>query len=286
MRKKNDSVSENNKEKTVKKSNTILNNKLKSVKKDNKVLSNKKKSDNDFIKKIMDNKKKIIMIIVVLIILIILIFLFFKYVINKRKDFVLNEYYNLYPEQVRQLYSNIVDVSCSGDMHFDMAAGDGVKKVGEMNKHNLMDYMFSYLDKNNLLADNMDDKVIKKAEKALFNADFSLLNEISNYNYNGNVYTYKSGKITRKKSECKSNMQYVTHLYGYSFDSVRLSMDVMAGYVKDGALYDYNDNKLGTYPETISELSKLMEKASYYRLIYVKDGDDFRLESVEHRKKA
>ena len=104
---------------------------------------------------------------------------------------------------------------------------------------------------------------------------------------NSYEYNYNSGKITRKKSNCvKKDIKYVSHLYGYFTNEDNLFMDVNIGYLKDGVLYDLDDNKLGSYDEDISKLSNLMQKASYYRFNYVKDKDDFKLSKIELKHKS
>ena len=148
--------------------------------------------------------------------------------------------------------------------------------------------MFSYMDKNSLLDNNIDDSVMKKIEKKLFNDNINLTSKIKSFHYGDYVYNYSLGKVKREKTECvPPEKEYVTHLYGYFWDEVNLYMDVDIGYLTDGTLYDLDNNKLGTYDKDVSKLSDLMQKASYYRFNYVKNSaDQFKLNNVELKHRS
>ena len=240
-----------------------------------------------FIKKILSVKKnRIIAIILTFVILIIILVILFS---NGKKDkFALDDYYEkFYPAEVRKVYSNLVKVSCGGDLKFDLDVDSGEKKVSELSKNNLLDYMFSYLDKNGELTDNIKDSVIKKTAKKLFNEDVDLLDSIKDYNYGGYTYTLNNGKITRKKHECDIiNEKHVLHLYGFSSDKNNLYIDINVSYLKDGILYGYDGKQLGEYAEDVSKLPSLTEETSYYHMAYLRDKDDYRLVSVEWRNRS
>ena len=233
------------------------------------------------VKKFFSKRNNVIMVasilgVIVLVVIIAIIF-------GKRKDekFALNEIYDVYPEEVRELYANMVSVSCYGDLHFDVQLDAGATGVNEMTNNNLIDYMFSYLDKNEKVSDNFEANVIKDATDYLFNGEIDFTSKINSYGYGDYTYTVDGDKVTRKKQECTSDNEYVTHLYGYSWNSQELSMDVNVGYLKDGVLYDLSNNKLGKYSGDVKELSELFVSNSYYRLNYVKDDKVFKLSSVE-----
>ena len=238
----------------------------------------------NFFHKFLNRKYLLIGVVFIIVLFVILYFIFFK---KDNKKFALNEAYDVYPEEVRELYSNMVEVSCNGDLYVDIKADTGSVDINKINSDSLINYMFSYMDKNNLLNNSIDDGVIKNVEKKLFNDKINLFKQIKAFNYNDYEYNYNSGKITRKKSSCvKKDIKYVSHLYGYFTNGDNLFMDVNIGYLKDGVLYDLDDNKLGSYDEDISKLSNLMQKASYYRFNYVKDKDDFKLSKIELKHKS
>jgi len=200
---------------------------------------------------------------------------------NKNNKFALNEIYDVFPEEVRELYANMVSVSCYGDLHFNVVLDAEATKVSELSKNNLIDYMLSYLDKNEKLTDEFEVKLLKDATSELFAGELDLTEQFTSYGYGDYTYTLENGMVTRKKQECTSDKQYITHLYGYSWNEKELSIDVNIGYLKDDVLYDLQDNKLGEYNGELSELADLFGPNSYYRLNYVKNDKRFKLNSVE-----
>lgn len=214
---------------------------------------------------------------IVILIIIVMIILLSK----GRKQFELDKVYDIYPSNVKKLYANIVDVSCGGDLKFDIEEGQ-VVEVKDINQDNLLMYMFSYMDKNNKLGDNLDTEDFSSVSNQLFG--INIMNGINSYNYKDYTYTigsFANDKTVRKKYECVSNNNHINHLSGYSFDDLGLYIDVKIGYTKDGNLYDYHDNLLGEYDGNKEKLSKLMLNASYYRLIYVKDNGELKLNKIK-----
>ncbi len=248
--------------------------------------NNNKNDENNFLTKILSilksffsEKRNIIITIIVAIIIIglILIIVFHK----KDNRFALNEIYDIYPGEVRKLYSNIVEIPCTGDLHLDdITINAEQTSIDDINKNNLLDYLFSNIDKNEGLNDKMEISLIKKRQKELFNTNLDLTETINNYQYGEYLYTIEGNKVTRKAAECKNDIKYVTFLYGYSWNNNLLSMDVNISYLKDGILYDLADNKLGSYNGDVSKLFSLTKTTSYYKFNYVKKSGDFKLDSV------
>lgn len=237
------------------------------------------------IKKFWGVKRNKIMVFAILAIflIVILVVIFTK----KNDKFALNDAYNIYPEEVRKLYTNLVSVSCSGDMYFDIELGAKVTKVSDLSKVDALNYIFSNLDKDGKLNDKFDIAVINDAERRLFTETIKPFDEIKTFNYGNYEYTINGRTITRKVRKCTSDKTYVLHLYGYSDNKKdRLSMDVNVSYLKDGILYDYHDNKLGEYDGDVSKLSKLTANTTYYRLVYYKQNGVFKLSSVEHKNRT
>lgn len=240
---------------------------------------------NEVLKKFFSKKHNVIIgcIVLIIIIAVILFFVFFN---KKDNKFALNEIYDVYPEEVRKLYSNMVSVGCNGDIHFNIKVDSGVVDLKNIDKNNLIDYMFSYMDKNNLLNDKIEMSSFKNAEKNLFNDKLDLMDDIKTYDYGEYTYNINGSKVSRKKRECTSDVTSVLHLYGYFWYKNQLSMDINVAYMKDGILYNYNNKKLGEYDGDVSKLAKLTEDTSYYRVNYVKDNDKFKLVSVEWKNRS
>ena len=231
------------------------------------------------IKELLKNKINVYVVISVIIVLSVLILMIVLNGKNIVKNYYeLNKIYDMYPNDVRDIYSNIVDVSCSGDLKFDIDVGSELD-IDKINKDNLLNYMFSYMDKNNLLGNNLDVSVYTEASKKLF--DMDIIKNTKSFNYNGYTYTFAKDKVGRKNSECHSDNKHVSHLYGYSYNEDGLSIDIKVGYAKDGKLYDYDNNPLGDYSGNREVLSDLLRMASYYRLVYVKKNGELKLSKVK-----
>ena len=261
------------------------------MKKENNKNINKNSQENyisKLLKKLFGNKKnriRTIIIIALIIIFTILILL----IRGTQAKFALNEIYEIYPEEVRNLYANIVDTSCNGDLHFDIPADAGGVELTNLNRKNLLDYMFSHMEKGDLLSDSIDDKTIKNMENVLFYGELDLLNDIDSYNYKGYVYSHDAAhnKVIRTAGECQNNITHISHLYGYFYDENQLSIDVDVAYLKDGKLYTFDDELLGEYDgQDVTKLPALMETASYYRLNYVKNNNMLKLTSIEWKHKS
>ena len=63
-----------------------------------------------------------------------------------------------------------------------------------------------------------------------------------------------------------------------SFLTDNLEVDVMAGYVKDGKVYDLNDNEIGTYSE--DDINSILDKGTMQVYNYKKINDNYKLTSV------
>lgn len=237
-------------------------------------------------KNFLSKKNNLITTLIVLGIIVIVIIIAVIFSKNHKQRFALSEIYNVYPEEVRELYSNIVSVSCYGDLYLDITLDSGKIDVDKMNSNNLIDYLFSYLDKNNLLTDQISLNTINMNAVRLFHMEKKFENELNNYQYGDYLYKIKNDKIVREKKECSSDKQYLTHLYGYSYNTNELSMDVNIGYILDGVLYDLADNRLGEYNGDATKLDDLFVENSYYRFNYISDNGIYKLNSVEWNSRS
>ena len=207
---------------------------------------------------------------------------------GKKKDkFALNEIYDYAPEEVRKVYSNFVSVGCIGDLNFDIKVDSGEQTLDKINKEVLLNYLFSYLDKNNMLDDKVTTSEIDKAERELFDTNLNLKDSVNEFNYNGYVYNLEAGKIKKEKKECPEvEKQYVLHLYGFYQDRNKLNIDINVSYLKGGMLYTVGDKELGKYDGDVSKLPKLTETTSYYRATFIIEGNNVKLHSIEHKNRS
>ena len=196
-------------------------------------------------------------------------------------EFKLDPIYDVYPEEVRELYSNTIYVSCTGDLYLGIDDDSDEVLIENIDKQYMINYLFSHLDKRNKLNNNTTVAMLEDTENKLFNKKMDLVQYINDFEYDEYVYNIKDNMLVRKKSKCESDIRYVSRLYGYSFGTEVLSMDVNIGYLKNGILYDLNDNKLGNYDGVnMEKLNELFKDTSYYRYNYIKKDDDYKLKSV------
>lgn len=244
-----------------------------------KSMENKKLSKMDKIKKFFKNKYVIIgTVVLVVIILVVSIVLIVK--TRKKEIFSLNSIFSVYPEEVRALYSNMVEVSCYGDLHFDISVEDGEVSIDKLGKNYLIDYALSHVDKKYGLNVKHTRSSINKNINSLIAEDLNLIDNIKDYKYGNYTYNFEDDMLVREKSECSSDVKYVSFLFGYSYGTKVLSVDINIGYLKNGILYDMNDKKLGKYDGDMEELRKLYIGVPYYRYNFVKSNGDYKLNSV------
>lgn len=236
-------------------------------------------------KKFFKKRENIILVVVIAVIFVAVVLV----AIFKKNDwdhkFSLNKIYDANPEDVKKLYSNTVESSCLGDLYLGIDLDGGIVEVNSIDKNVLMNYMFSYLDKNDKL-DGLTMNTIKSTTKYLFDGDIDLTNNVNNYKFIDSEYAVSDNKITSKKSECdSSDKKYVSDLFGYSYNEDELSIDVNIGYLVGNTLYDLSDNKLGTYNGDVSELRMLFSTSSYYRYNYIMDNKVYKLTSMEFKSR-
>lgn len=164
----------------------------------------------DFFKNRKNLVTLIIIVIAVLAVLLVAIFTKREY----KQRFALNPIYDIHPEQVRELYMNMVSVSCVGDLHLDVELGAKAIDVKDMNMVNLLNYAFSNLDKSDKLSDNMEESIVKTVFSDLFYGKLDLTNIINNYQYGDYIYTLTDGVITREEKECISDINMYLNCMG------------------------------------------------------------------------
>lgn len=233
-------------------------------------------------KKTLKDKRNIVIFISIIVIILVVLLVSFSLTREHKPEFTLDPIYNVYPEEVRELYTNMVSVSCMGDLKLNFEENKEIISVEEIETTDLLNYTFSYLEKNLMLTDEIDSNIIKDASKKLFAVDVDLVKKIDNFQYGDYSYSLTKNIITRKENKCISNeSQYVSQLYGYSYNQETLSIDINIGYSKEGYLYDLADKQLGEYDGDIKTLGSLFESNSYYRYNYILDDKTYKLRSIE-----
>ena len=237
-------------------------------------------------KNIFKKKQNVITLGIVLGVLIVFLIIVI-FIVNRqeKKKYELDKFYSVYPEDIKVVYSYLTDISCTGAMHFDVKLDGEEYLVSDWNNTELLNYTFSYIDKYAILMDKIKVEHIEEAIDLLFVDKPFDLDDIKNYSYDDYVYTYKDDTLERKEKKCSSEIRYVSDLYGYSYTTNMLSVDVNMGYEKDGILYDLSGNKLGKYSDKASDRRNLFVNNSYYKFNYVNDNGTYKIYSVEWKNK-
>lgn len=231
--------------------------------------------------KIMNFLKNKIIIISMIIGIVLVVMLVVLLNNEDNSEFKLDPIYDVYPEEVRELYSNTIYVSCMGDLYLGINTDSSEVLIENIEKQYMLNYLFSHMDKYNKLNKNTTIDILNDVENKLFSKKLDLVKYIKDFRYGEYIYNIEENMLVGKKSKCESDIRYVSRLYGYSFGTEVLSMDVNIGYLKNGILYDLNDNKLGEYDGVNTEiLDQLFDGTDYYRYNYIKDESDFKLKSV------
>lgn len=169
---------------------------------------------------------------------------------------------------VEGLYEDHADENCTEVINI-MENSD----VSNADEKVLLHLIFGQMKKDEILADTIS--VDDYRDSALKIMDKENIPSNINYTFEGYKYTLDGDNITRSKASCEEN--YVSKLYGYSGVN-DLEVDVMAGYVKDGKVYDLNDKEIGTYDE--EELNDILDNGTMQVYNYEKVGDNYKLVSV------
>ena len=137
----------------------------------------------------------------------------------------------------------------------------------------LLHLIFGQMKKDEILADTIS--VDDYRDSALKIMDEENIPSNIDYTFEGYKYTLDGDNIMRSKTSCEEN--YVSKLYGYSGVN-DLEVDVMAGYVKNGKVYDLNDKEIGTYDE--EELNDILDNGTMQVYNYEKVNDNYKLVNV------
>lgn len=169
---------------------------------------------------------------------------------------------------VEKLYENHSDNKCTEVIRITSNT-----EVSEAEDKVLLYLIFGQMKKDNVISSKISLDDYKTSALKVLNEEYIPLD--FEYVFEGYQYSLKDDEITRKSSSCIEN--YVTKLYGYS-GTDKLELDVMAGYVKDGKVYDLKDNEIGTYSE--DDLNKILDKGTMQVYNYEKVNDNYKLVSV------
>lgn len=169
---------------------------------------------------------------------------------------------------VEKLYEDHADEKCTEVIN--------IKENSDINNVDdkvLLHLIFGQMKKDKVLTDTISMDDYRTSALKIMDEEYIPTNV--NYIFEGYKYILDGDNIKRSKTTCEEN--YVSKLYGYSGVN-DLEVDVMAGYVKDGKVYDLNGKEIGTYDE--DELNNILDNGTMQVYNYEKVNDDYKLVSV------
>ena len=215
----------------------------------------------------MDSKEKkkinvkIILSLIALLLVVIALFIAFSQRAEEESGLVNhNVVEGLYEDHADENCTEVINITENSDV------SDTDDKV-------LLHLIFGQMKKDEILADTIS--VDDYRDSALKIMDEENIPSNIDYTFEGYKYTLDGEGIKRSKANCEEN--YVSKLYGYSGVN-DLEVDVMAGYVKDGKVYDLNGKEIGTYDE--EELNDILDNGTMQVYNYKKVNDNYKLVSV------
>ena len=204
----------------------------------------------------ISNKKRIILLISLLVIIVIsLLIVIFNNNQNKEEKIEIVNY-----KDAEKLYQTS-DNKCTD--------------ITDENDSLLLYLIFSNMDKDNKLSDNISYEEYENTAKTILKTD-DIPSKINNYLYDGYSYTLEENKITRTKTECEE--KYVSKIYGYSNDNNTLSLYISSGYVKEEKVYNLEDIEIGDYEK--NKINKILDDGTIKIYNYQNKNGNYILDNI------
>ena len=202
----------------------------------------------------LNNKKKLILFVGILIIIIVIVLIIVFNNQDKEEKIKIVNY-----KEAEKLYQE---------------SNNKCTDIQDENDSLLLYLIFSKLDKDNKLSDNISYDEYENAAKTILKTD-DIPQTINNYLYDGYSYTLNNDEITREKTECEE--KYVSKIYGYSNDNT-LSLYISSGYVKDGKVYNLEDIEIGNYDK--DTINKILDSGTIKIYNYKNENGKYILDSI------
>ena len=205
----------------------------------------------------MKSKKRIILFVGILIIIIIVIVLIIVFNNQDKEEKI--EIVNY--KDAEKLYQTS-DNKCTD--------------ITDENDSLLLYLIFSNMDKDNKLSDNISYEEYENTAKTILKTD-DIPSSINSYLYDGHSYTLNNDEITRTKTECEE--KYVSKIYGYSNDNNTLSLYISSGYVKDGKVYNLEGIEIGDYDK--NKINKILDSGTIKIYNYKNENGKYILQNIK-----
>ena len=204
----------------------------------------------------LNNKKKLILFIGILIIIIVIVVLIIVFNNQNKKEKI--EIVNY--KEAENLYQT---------------SNNKCTDITDENDSLILYLIFSELDKDNKLSDNISYDEYENTAQAILKTD-DIPTKINNYLYDGYSYTLNDNKITREKTECEE--KYVSKIYGYSNNNDTLSLYISSGYVKEGKVYNLSGVEIGGYDKVT--INKTLDSGTIKIYNYKNEGGNYILDNI------
>lgn len=211
----------------------------------------------------MKYKKSILLLLFVVLVIIILIILSLT---NPKEEVISHQ-------NVERLYSMLEVNNCN---YFSVSE---TTTIEHLSKDTLVYLIFNQMKKDNLLTDKISKKDYVVSAKKIIPVEF-IPSTIDSFIFDGYVYQLQGDTIIRKKDQCEIR-QYVSKLYGYTANDTSLELDVMAGYIESGVLYNLDGEALGNVTE--DNLSTLLDKGTMQIYTYKMNNQNYQLTSINQK---
>ena len=205
----------------------------------------------------MKSKKRIILFVGILIIIIIVIVLIIVFNNQDKEEKI--EIVNY--KDAEKLYQTS-DNKCTD--------------ITDENDSLLLYLIFSNMDKDNKLSDNISYDEYENTAKTILKTD-DIPQTINNYLYDGYSYTLNNDEITREKTECEE--KYVSKIYGYSNNNDTLSLYISSGYVKEGKVYNLSGVEIGDYDK--DKINKILDSGTIKIYNYKNENGKYILQNIK-----
>lgn len=209
------------------------------------------------------DKVKIVLSVILLIIIVTVLFI----KLQNKEEKVENE--PVKHTVVEKLYKDNKENNCTEVIKINKKTS-----VDDVDDKVLLYLIFGQMEQDKILKNNINLEDYKQS--ALKILDKNNIPLSFDYIYKGYKYSLKDNEITRTKASCEKN--FITKTYGYS-GTDKLEVDIMAGYIKDGKVYDLNDKEIGTYNK--DDINKLLENGTMQIYNYKKINNNYKLVSVD-----
>lgn len=216
----------------------------------------------------LKDKKKLILVVVVAILALIILAVLVHSIFFKPEKKVIVKH-----NTVDDLYKAVKNTSCT-------YVGNVTEE--KLSENTILYVVFSKLNNEDELDDEISLKDFKKAAKTVIKDGKTIPLEFSNYEYDGYSYSSDGKKITRTKGTC-GDKEYISKLFGYTHNNNELIVNIKVAYKKDGKLYNLNDEEIADYDKENENI--LMDSASSQIYTYTMEGNNYFLKSIVNEKK-